>query len=375
MSENPWEKKPSGSGDGQPENPWNQPSDNPWAQSQPGTNQPSAKQPSADQPAPTSPNAPRDSGKETTDPDLRSSNPGEDWAGLANSPQPPNYQRGAASAGAAAGPAGYGQNFQQGPYQQGPYQQGFQQGPPNGQGYEQAPYQQGYQQGPPNGQGYQQAPYQQGYQQGPYQQIQEKKSGKGWLIALIVLLILALIGGGLWWFLAGSKDGGSSEEPVTVYETEYEDDSSSETTTSKEDDEDEEEDTETSEPEDPNGPKAVSSPSDYPSGLRSNGWAVSSNARCNSTDEWVYAATNGSTYVSICENPNNGRYYYRGYSDGMGYEEDVDMASADVARGKFRVPAAPNTIVIDGKTLRVIGADGGELDSQRLPKAVYNPNY
>ena len=59
----------------------------------------------------------------------------------------------------------------------------------------------------------------------------------------------------------------------------------------------------------------------------------------------------------------------------MGYEEDVDMASADVARGKFRVPAAPNTIVIDGKTLRVIGADGGELDSQRLPKAVYNPNY
>lgn len=346
MSENPWEKKPSGSGDGQPENPWNQPSDNPWARSQPGT----------DQPAPTSPNAPRDSGKETTDPDLRSSNPEEDWAGLANSPQPPNYQRGAASAGAAAGAASYGQNFQQGPYQQGPYQQGFQQGPPNGQGY-----QQNYAQGP--------------YQQGPYQQTQEKKSGKGWLIALIVLLILALIGGGLWWFLAGSKDGDSSEEPVTVYETEYEDESSSEKTTSKEDDEDEDEDTETSEPEDSNGPKAVSSPSDYPSGLRSDGWEASRDARCNSTDEWVYAATNGSTYVSICENPDNGRYYYRGYSDGMGYEEDVDMASADVARGKFRVPAAPNTIVIDGKTLRVIGADGGELDSQRLPKAVYNPNY
>lgn len=355
MSENPWEKKPSSSGDGQPENPWNQPSDNPWARSQPGTNQPST-----DQPAPTSPNAPRDSGKETTDPDLRSSNPEEDWAGLANSPQPPNYQRGAASAGAAAGAAGYGQNFQQGPYQQGPYQQGFQQGTPNAQGY-----QQNYAQGP--------------YQQGPYQQPQEKKSGKGWLIALIVLLILALIGGGLWWFLAGSKDDGSSEEPVTVYETEYEDESSSEKTTAKEDDEeedeDEDEDTETSEPEDSNSPKAVSSSSDYPSGLQSNGWEVSSNARCNSTDEWVYAATNGSTYVSICENPDNGRYYYRGYSDGMGYEEDVDMASADVARGKFRVPAAPNTIVIDGKTLRVIGADGGELDSQRLPKAVYNPNY
>ncbi|MDK6301664.1 hypothetical protein QP140_03520 [Corynebacterium sp. UMB9976] len=366
MSENPWEKKPSGSGDGQPENPWNQPSDNPWARSQPGTNQPSTNQPSADQPAPTSPNAPRDSGKETTDPDLRSSNPEGDWAALANSPQPPNYQRGAASAGAAAGTANYGQNFQQGPYQQ-----GFQQGPPNGQGYQQAPYQQGpYQQG-----GYQQSYAQGPQQQAPYQQAPEKKSGKGWLIALILLLILALIGGGLWWFLAGSKEGGSNDEPVTVYETEYEDEPSSEKTTTKEDDEDEDEDTETSEPEDSNGPKAVSSPSDYPYGLRSDGWEVSSNARCNSTDEWVYAATNGSTYVSICENPDNGRYYYRGYSDGMGYEEDVDMASADVARGKFRVPAAPNTIVIDGKTLRVIGADGGELDSQRLPKAVYNPNY
>lgn len=361
MSENPWEKKPSGSGDGQPENPWNQPSDNPWARSQPGTNQPSTNQPSADQPAPTSPNAPRDSGKETTDPDLRSSNPEGDWAALANSPQPPNYQRGAASAGAAAGTANYGQNFQQGPYQQ-----GFQQGPPNGQGYQQGPYQQG---------GYQQNYAQEPYQHGPYQQPQEKKSGKGWLIALIVLLILALIGGGLWWFLAGSKDGGSSEEPVTVYETEYEDETSSEETTAEEDDEDEDEDTETSEPEDSNGPKAVSSPSDYPSGLRSDGWTVSRNAQCNSTDEWVYAATNGSTYVSICENPDNGRYYYRGYSDGMGYEEDVDMASADVARGKFRVPAAPNTIVIDGKTLRVIAADGGELDSQRLPRAVYKSNY
>src|SRR5699024_7118699 len=375
MSENPWEKKPSGSGDGQPENPWNQPSDNPWAQSQPGTNQPSAKQPSADQPAPTSPNAPRDSGKETTDPDLRSSNPRQDWAGLANSPQPPNYQRGAASAGAAAGPAGYGQNFQQDSSQQGPYQQGFQQGPPNGQGYQQAPYQQGFQQRPPNGQGYQQAPYQQGYQQGPYQQIQEKKSGKGWLIALIVLLILALIGGGLWWFLAGSKEGGSNEEPVTVYETEYEDETSSEETTTEEDDEDDDEGSETSEPEDSNGPKAGSSASDYPPGLTGQGWAVSDDARCNSSDEWVYAATNGSTYVSICENPDNGRYYYRGYSDGMGYEEDVNMGSADVARGKFRVPASPNTIVIDGKTLRVIAADGGELDSQRLPRAVYKSNY
>ncbi|CAQ05762.1 hypothetical protein [Corynebacterium urealyticum] len=371
MSENPWEKKPSHSGDGQAENPWNQPSDNPWAQNRPGAEQPSASQPNAGQPTPTSPNAPRNSGKESTDPDLRSSNPEEDWAGLANSPQPPNYQRGAASAGGAAGAAGYGQGFQQGPYQQSPYQQGFQQGPPNGQGYQQGPYQQG---------GYQQGGYQQTYapgppQQGSYQQAPEKKSGKGWLIALIVLLILALIGGGLWWFLAGSKDGGSSEEPVTVYETEYEDETSSEETTAKEDDEDEDEDTETSEPEDSNGPKAVSSPSDYPSGLRSDGWTVSRNAQCNSTDEWVYAATNGSTYVSICENPDNGRYYYRGYSDGMGYEEDVDMASADVARGKFRVPAAPNTIVIDGKTLRVIAADGGELDSQRLPRAVYKSNY
>ena len=323
MSENPWEKKPSHSDDGQAENPWNQPSDNPWAQNRPGAEQPSASQPNAGQPTPTSPNAPRNSGKESTDPDLRSSNPEEDWAGLANSPQPPNYQRGAASAGGAAGAAGYGQGFQQGPYQQAP----------------------------------------------------EKKSGKGWLIALIVLLILALIGGGLWWFLAGSKDGGSSEEPVTVYETEYEDKTSSEETTAKEDDEDEDEDTETSEPEDSNGPKAVSSPSDYPSGLTGQGWTVSRNAQCNSTDEWVYAATNGSTYVSICENPDNGRYYYRGYSDGMGYEEDVDMASAEVARGKFRVPAAPNTIVIDGKTLRVIAADGGELDSQRLPRAVYKSNY
>ncbi|HEY4599440.1 hypothetical protein [Corynebacterium sp.] len=360
MSENPWEKKPSGSGDGQVENPWNQPSGNPWAQNQPG-----ADKPGVGQSTPTSPNAPRNSGKETTDPDLRSSNPEEDWAGLANSPQPPNYQRGAASAGGAAGAASYGQGLQQSPYQQSPYQQGFQQGPPNGQGYQQAPYQQG---------GYQQNYAQGPYQQGPYQQPQEKKSGKGWLIALIVLLILALIGGGLWWFLAGSKDGGSSEDPVTVYETEYEDESSSEKTTAKEDDEDEDEDTETSEPEDSDGPKAVSSPSDYPSGLRSDGWVVSRNAQCNSTDEWVYAATNGSTYVSICENPNNGRYYYRGYSDGMGYEEDVDMGSADVARGKFRVPASPNTIVIDGKTLRVIGADGGGLDSQRLPRAVYKSN-
>lgn len=354
MSENPWEKKPEGSGSDQPNNPWRTPSDNPWGQQPNGSGKPAGDQQEGKQSSgnqggdggsaatPASPNAPRDSGKETTDPDLRSSNPEDDWAALANSPEPPNYQRNVGPAGAV----GYGQGYQQGQYQQ---------GWGNGQGYNQ-----GFQQGP--------------HQQGPPPQ-EQKKSGKVWWIVLAIVLLLALIGGGLWWFLAGNKGSDDSQEPVTVFETEYEDDETTTSETEDDEDDDEGKDTEEDEPEDPNGPSAAASPADYPSGLGSHGWSVSENARCNANDEWVYAAANDSTYVAICENPDNGQYYYRGHSDGLGYEDDVVMGTADVAKGKFQVPAAPNTIWIDGKTLRVTAPDGGELDSQRLPKAVYNPNY
>lgn len=88
-----------------------------------------------------------------------------------------------------------------------------------------------------------------------------------------------------------------------------------------------------------------------PAGLTARGWSQDRGAHCNADDHWIYAAGNGSDFVAVCRSNASGGLYYRGAVFGGGYEADV---SASNGHDYFEVPAAPNTIVIDGTVLRVM---------------------
>lgn len=92
-------------------------------------------------------------------------------------------------------------------------------------------------------------------------------------------------------------------------------------------------------------------PGNLPPGLTSQGWSQDRGAHCNADDHWIYAAGDGSDFVAVCRSNASGGLYYRGAVFGGGYEADV---AASNGHDYFEVPAAPNTIVIDGTTLRVL---------------------
>lgn len=191
---------------------------------------------------------------------------------------------------------------------------------------------------------------------------QPPHKGNGGLIAAIVAVIiaLALVAVAVWFFLLRDDGDDPSAAPSARFTesaptTEAEQSSTVETTPSP-----------TPAPVSPSrSPQSTpsstgSSPSDSgPGGLTASGWTGHPDAQCNvSADDWVYAARNSTTWVTVCRSDASGDLYYRGERNGKGYEEDVDMSSADTGRGYFSVAADPSRIVIDGSTLKVLDSSG-----------------
>lgn len=68
-----------------------------------------------------------------------------------------------------------------------------------------------------------------------------------------------------------------------------------------------------------------------PSGADSSGWLADRAARCNAGDPAAMIGRTTQASFSICVNPANGRYYYRGSSGGAGVEIDDPTVSGSRA--------------------------------------------
>lgn len=72
--------------------------------------------------------------------------------------------------------------------------------------------------------------------------------------------------------------------------------------------------------------------SGHPSGADRSGWISNRQARCNAGDPAAMIGRTTQASFSICINPDNGRYYYRGSSGGAGVEVDDPVVSGSTAR-------------------------------------------
>ena len=98
-----------------------------------------------------------------------------------------------------------------------------------------------------------------------------------------------------------------------------------------------------------------------PAGADSSGWTSNSQARCNAGDPAAMIGQTTQALFSICVNPDNGRYYYRGSSGGSGVEIDdpeVFGRSATVTNNGV-------TYVIDPSEMRIY-EDGELLSAQPM---------
>ena len=96
-----------------------------------------------------------------------------------------------------------------------------------------------------------------------------------------------------------------------------------------------------------------------PAGADSSGWISNSQARCNAGDPAVMIGQTTQASFSICTNPDNGRYYYRGSSGGSGVEIDDPVVSGRSAT------VVNNGVMysIDSSGMRIY--EGGELISSQ----------
>lgn len=69
----------------------------------------------------------------------------------------------------------------------------------------------------------------------------------------------------------------------------------------------------------------------YPVGADSSGWTGNSQSRCNASDPAAMIGRTAQAAFSICTNPDNGRYYYRGSASGSGVEVDDPVVSGGTA--------------------------------------------
>lgn len=69
----------------------------------------------------------------------------------------------------------------------------------------------------------------------------------------------------------------------------------------------------------------------YPAGADSSGWVTDRQARCNAGDPSAMMGRTTRSAFSICINPDNGRYYYRGSAGGAGVEVDDPVVSGNSA--------------------------------------------
>ena len=89
--------------------------------------------------------------------------------------------------------------------------------------------------------------------------------------------------------------------------------------------------------------------SSYPSGADRSGWLYNTDARCNAGDPATIIGETTASSFSICTNPANGRFYYRGSSDGSGIEIDdpiVSGSTAEVVNGDVRYRISSDSMVI-----------------------------
>lgn len=152
------------------------------------------------------------------------------------------------------------------------------------------------------------------------------------LFALVAVLVIALLGAVAYLFLrSGGVDGQSAapaaqsvvtssqvtavstsaQEPIT--ETAYTTPPQRETVTV----------TRSAQPQAPVG--------SYPSGADSSGWTSNTQSRCNAGDAATMIGRTAQASFSICVNPDNGRYYYRGSASGSGVEVDDPSVSGSTA--------------------------------------------
>lgn len=94
----------------------------------------------------------------------------------------------------------------------------------------------------------------------------------------------------------------------------------------------------------------------YPAGADYSGWLSNSQARCNAGDPAAMIGQTTQSSFSICVNPDNGRYYYKGSAGGAGVEVDdpvVTGASATVVNNGvvYSIDAGGMTIYEGGAVI------------------------
>ena len=107
-----------------------------------------------------------------------------------------------------------------------------------------------------------------------------------------------------------------------------------------------------------------------PGELNPRGWT--NRVTCNASDDWVYAASNGSDYALICVATPGGGLYYKGLFRGGEAEHDIAAQSGvGTTNARFDTLAAGDThITIDGSELYVYGS-GGAIIAQTTFGQVY----
>ncbi|WP_440220712.1 hypothetical protein [Dietzia sp. MNB45] len=97
----------------------------------------------------------------------------------------------------------------------------------------------------------------------------------------------------------------------------------------------------------------------YPAGADSSGWVDNAQSRCNAGDPATMIGRTTQASFSICVNPDNGRFYYRGSAGGAGVEVDDPAVSGGSAM------VANNDVLysIDSSGMRIY--QGGDLISSQ----------
>lgn len=187
------------------------------------------------------------------------------------------------------------------------------------------------------------------YQQGPDQPWQEQHwaefddhgAGSGpsagviALVAFLAVLVLALLGVVAYLFLRPGGLGGEPADPVPgAAETSSWSTPPAQTTAPEETTE-----AETTPKSEPTTVTVTRTTVDettspgvaYPSGADRSGWVANRQARCNAGDPASMIGRTDQASFSICVNPDNGRYYYRGSAGGNGVEVDDPVVGGGTA--------------------------------------------
>ncbi|MDO4928243.1 MAG: hypothetical protein Q3976_04185 [Corynebacterium sp.] len=171
------------------------------------------------------------------------------------------------------------------------------------------------------------------------------------LYVLISLLVAALIAAATVMVLryTGDNRSDSAAEAANIAESSSEEPSSSEVSTAVE------VITETETVTEPPNSLEEQSPSQKvgdDSRLTTSGWVPEPFTHCNSSDELVFASTNGNDFAVVCQHSDG--FYYRGKYNGDTFESSAQRLGND----SFNVDADPYTIEIRGPILYVRDENG-----------------